>query len=117
MKHFTLSFTVREDRLATMVSLLSGEVANLHISETNKTPSASHPTRTNTPHHPQTKWALAHEPKLFAAMTPGKTYHTRDKVLAALFPDHPPSFVGGLFSSLYRLNRVKRAGKGLYTRD
>lgn len=114
MKHFTLSFTVREDRLATMVSLLSGEVANLHISETNKTPS---PTHTKTPRNPQTNWALAHEAKLFSVMTPGKSYHTRDKVLAGVFPDHPPSFVGGLFSSLYRLGHVKRMGKGLYSRD
>jgi hypothetical protein len=43
MKRFTIAFTVRADRLATIVSLLSGEVGDLKIGEHHRDPVAATP--------------------------------------------------------------------------
>lgn len=118
MRHFELKFTIREDKLATIVSLLTPEVDDLSVTQATKQPRLNGPRYSGAVSPPEKlKWALQHVDKLFTVMEAGKEYRYNDPKLVKAFPDYnPKSFVGGLLSALCRLGKVKRTVKGAYTR-
>jgi len=113
MKRFTISFEVSEQKLPTIVSLLSGECVNMNIAEIGR---AYRKANSNSGADPSTKWATPLIADMLKAMDPGKEYNYKDPKLAKVLTDQgkAKSSMSPLLSLMQRAGRVKRVRKGTY---
>jgi hypothetical protein len=114
MKRFTVSLCVTEDKLTTVISLLSGECTNLTVAEAARPAPIARRTSANVLKSSREDWATKYAEKLLSAMEQGRTYSIHDKFLHDLFPELKPASVGSLLSIIHNTGKLVRTSPGQY---
>ena len=113
MKKFRISFDVPEAKLATIISLLSGECINLSVSEAPRIPfteTRNHGARGKSPR------AGRLTPLILATMQPNIEYTHDDPRLVKplVLEGFATTSLGPTLSDMLRENKIKRIKKGVY---